>query len=103
MQSRDIEPNSKYCLEEYFSIAYSKQPPFIDILLLKLNPYPLVLELFLDPSLNLPNFLDPNHVLNTLVSPGYFLINAHLRHVATNHNHFYISVILMFIPQSSIC
>ena len=61
----------------------------------------LVLESFLDPSPNLPNILNPNHVLNTLISPGYLLINAHLRHIAKNHNHWSISVILLFISQNS--
>ena len=43
-------------------------------------------------------------MLSTLISPGYFLINAHLRHIAPNfHNHFPISVILPFILQSPRC
>ena len=29
MQIRDTEPNSKYYLEEYLNIAYSKNPHFI--------------------------------------------------------------------------
>ena len=34
-------------------------------------------------------------------SPGYLLINAHLRHIATNHNHCSLSVILIFIRRNS--
>ena len=42
-------------------------------------------------------------MLNTLISPGYSLIKAHLRHIAPNHNHCSISAILLFIPQDSRC
>ena len=43
-------------------------------------------------------------MLNTLISPGYFLINAQLRHIAPNfHNHCPISVILPFITESLRC
>ena len=38
---------------------------------MQLHPESLVLEFILDPSPNLPNFLNPNHVLNTLISPHY--------------------------------
>ena len=34
-----------------------------------MHPDSLVLESLLDPSPNLPNLLNPNHVLNTLISP----------------------------------
>ena len=54
---------------------------------MQLHPDDLVLESFLDPILDLPNFLNPNHVLNTLISPVYLIINSHLRHIAPNHNH----------------
>ena len=40
-------------------------------------------------------------MLSTLIFPGYFLINAHLSHMAPNHNHCSIYVILIFIPQAS--
>ena len=36
---------------------------------MQLHPESLVLEFILDPSPNLTNFLNPNHVLNTLISP----------------------------------
>ena len=42
-------------------------------------------------------------MLNTLISLGYLLINSHLRHIATTHNNCSISVILIFICQTSIC
>ena len=57
---------------------------------MKLHPESLFLESFLDPSPNLPNFLNPNHVLNTLISPGYLHINAHMRHISP-----------LFLPQVS--
>ena len=63
MQSGDREPNSKYYLEEYFNIAYSKHPHFIYIIWLQLHPEFLPLESLLDPSPNLPNFLNLNQVL----------------------------------------
>ena len=70
-----------------------------------MQPHPgyLVLEPFLESIPNLPNYLNPNHVLNTLISPGYLLINAHLRHIAPNNNHCSISVILILITQASRC
>ena len=71
IQSRDTEPNSKYYLEEYLNIAQSKHPHFIYIILLQLNTESLALESFLDPSLNILKSLNPNHVLNTLISPKY--------------------------------
>ena len=40
--------------------------------------------------------------MNILISPGYFIINAHLRHIAPNHNHCTTSVILPVIPQALI-
>ena len=61
----------------------------------------LVLYSFLDPILNLPNFHNLNHVLNTLILPNYSLINAHLRHISPNHTHCYISLMLLFMPQAS--
>ena len=67
MYNRDIEPNSRYYLGEYFNIKYSKYPHFIYILWLQLHPKYLVLELFLEPIPNLSNFLNPNHMLNTLI------------------------------------
>ena len=36
-----------------------------------MHPESSVLESFLDPIPNLPNFLNPNHVMNTLKSPWY--------------------------------
>ena len=57
--------------------------------------------LLLYPIPNLLKFLNPNHVLNTLIPPGCLLINAHLRHISTNHNHCSFFVILIFIPQTS--
>ena len=50
----------------------------------------LVIDSLSYTSPNLPNFLNPNYVLNTLISPGCFLINTHLRHIAP-----------LFIPKSS--
>ena len=41
-------------------------------------------------------------MLGKSISPGYSLINAHLRHIAPNHNHCPISVIPTFIPEASI-
>ena len=41
-------------------------------------------------------------MLNTLVSLGYSLINAHLCHITPNHKHCYIFSILIFIPQASV-
>ena len=39
--------------------------------------------------------------MNTLISPGYWIINSHLRHTAPHfHNHCTIYAILPFIPQS---
>ena len=70
MQNGDTEPNSKYYLDKYFNIAYSSHPHFIYILLLQLHPDSLLLKLLLDPIPNLQNFLNPNHVLDTLISPG---------------------------------
>ena len=46
-------------------------PHFIYILLLELHPESLVLYSFLDTIPNLPNFLNPNNVLNTLILPRY--------------------------------
>ena len=34
-----------------------------------MHPESLVLELFLEPIPNIPNFLNPNHMLNTIISP----------------------------------
>ena len=50
----------------------------------------LPIEYLLDPSLNLPKSLNPNHVLNTLILPGYLLISDHLCHIEP-----------LFIPQYS--
>ena len=50
---------------------------------------------------NLPNFLNPNHVLNKLVSPGYFLINSHMKNIVPDNNHCPTFEILLFIPQAS--
>ena len=71
MQNRDTEPNLKYYLEDYFNIVYINQPYFISILWLQLHPESLVLESFLETIPNLPNFLNSNHVLNTLISPDF--------------------------------
>ena len=90
MQSGDTRPNSKYYQEKYLNIAQSNHPHFIYILWLQLNPEYLVLESFLYPIPDLSNFLNPNHVLNTLISPGYLLINSHLYHIAP-----------LFVPQAS--
>ena len=77
MQIGDTEPNSKYYLEKYFNLAYITHHHFICIILFQLHTEYLVLESFLDPIPNLPKFLNPNNVLNTLISPGYLLINTH--------------------------
>ena len=82
MQSKDKQKKSKYYLDNYFNIEWIKHPYFIYIIWLKMNPESLSLESLLDPRSNLPNFLNPNHVLNTLISPGYSLINSHTRHIA---------------------
>ena len=55
-----------------------------------MHPESLFIELYLDPSPNLPNFPNPNQVLYTLISPGYLHINPHLRYIAP-----------LFIPQAS--
>ena len=48
----------------------------------------------------LQNFLYLNNVLNTLISPGFWLVNAHLRQmVPTFHNHHNICVNLDFITN----
>ena len=70
---------------------------------MQLHPEYLILKSFLDPIPNLPNFLNPNHVQNTLISSVCFFINAHLIHKATNNNHCYIYVILIVIRQNSRC
>ena len=70
IQNGDTEPNSKYRLKEYFNIAYSKHPNFIYILWLQLHTESLVLDSFLEPIPNITSFLNLNHVLNTLISPG---------------------------------
>ena len=57
---------------------------------MKLHPESLPLEYFLDPSPNISNFFNPNHMLNILISPGYLIINAHLHHISP-----------FFIPQAS--
>ena len=42
-------------------------------------------------------------MLNTLISPGYYLINAHLRQISPIfHNHSPISIILSLIYQAAI-
>ena len=59
---------------------------------MQLHHESLPLYSLLEPIPNLPNFLNPNNILNTLISPGYSLINSHLRHIVP-----------LFIPQASKC
>ena len=69
MHIGDTEPNSKYYLDNYFNISYSNQPHSIYILWLQPYPDSWVIYSFLEPIINIPNFLNPNNVLNTLIPP----------------------------------
>ena len=57
-----------------------------------MHPDSLVLGSYLDLILDLPNFLNPNHVLNTLVSPRYVLTSLARGYYSTisNDNFFWI-------------
>ena len=52
----------------------------------------------LDP--NLKKSLNPNHVLNTLILPGWLLLNTHLHQISpTLYNYHPVTVTLYYVIQ----